>query len=79
MVVGRVENDRFIHFDPGADDGSLDDHQEQEVDIRQMEKNGITIIDFDNPPEGIVLLDKPFYADSLWRNMSESPLSRKRS
>ncbi len=65
----------FINVDPGGDDG-LDLHEEQVVDLRQMEKNGITLIDFSNPPEGIVLLGQPFEADSLWRNMSERSLPR---
>lgn len=65
----------FIDFDPGGDDG-LGLHQEQGIDLRQMEKNGITLIDFSNPPEGIVLLGQPFEADSLWRNMSERPLPK---
>ncbi len=75
--MSSPEKEGFLHFDPGGDDGLLDIHQTQPVDIKQLEKNGITIIDFDNPPEGIVLLGKPFPADSLWRNMSERPLPRK--
>jgi hypothetical protein len=67
----------FITMDPGGDDG-FDLHEEQVVDIKQMEKNGITLIDFDNPPEGVVLLGQPFQADSLWRNMSERPQIKRR-
>ncbi len=65
----------FLNIDPGGDDG-FDSYEEQAVDLRQMEINGVTPIDFSNPPEGIVLLGQPFEADSLWRNMSECPLPK---
>lgn len=63
----------FIHFEPGDSDSLF---QDPGINIRQMEKNGVTLIDFSHPPEGIVLLGQPFEADSLWRNMSERPLPK---
>jgi hypothetical protein len=74
--MSSPEQKGFINVDPGGDDG-FDLHQEQIIDLKQMGRNGITLIDFTHPPEGIVLLGKPFEADSLWRNMSERPLPKR--
>jgi len=70
-----LEQRGFINFDPGDSDNG---HTVAEINVRQMEKNGISILDFSNPPEGIELLGKPFEAESLWRNMSEPPVPRRR-
>ena len=56
-----------------SDEGTMEQHL---INKAQMAKNGITLIDFSHPPEGVVLIGEPFQASTLWINMSRLPRKR---